>query len=715
MEAVFVLALLTVGAWLVSIERRLGRMESELRRRPARGPAPLTEATRDEATHVPLPPPPTYETWHPGDNSAGLASGRQLPHPTGGQLLAIAGGLFLLAGAVTFLVIAISNSWIRPGMQVGIGYVFGAALAATGMVTAGRRGDVASLVAVGTGLGIVQLATVAGVQVYDVVHPVPGLVAAVGSGVLAVGWAVRRDSVVLAAFGIVTALAAPLLVDAPVTHLTLALVAVALASSLTAVVARNWGWLAVLALLLTAPQLLSWAQAGAEDSSLTIVVTVAWWATMAAAAVGFDVAHRSAALRASSAGLLFLAAGSASLVLVVALGESHEAAGLLALVAGHLAVVAAMAIDRRRIPVGLTLWVAVVGCAVAALLVGEVVVGSGRVPFWAVEAVALFAVARRLADVRALVGAAAAGALATGAALIEADPTLLARGSPELGADLVAVGAVVAGAGAVLALATSRRWGPPSEPATDPTRRLPAVSASIAGGLLTLSGAYAATLVGTTLAAAPGRAVALAAVTAMALVACHHWPRGPLRAAAGLLLAATTLVVVGELATVDQIWTGSPDLLRSLGGLALVGVLGALAISQVRPAPQAAAEPALRVVGAWTLAAALLAAASVATVTLLTPGAGAVDSPNQGAQLALSLLWGVTGLGGIIVGLRRRQERVRRAGAGLVAVTAAKVLLVDTLSLEAIYRVGTLVGVGLVMLAGGFAYLRAVDAPDDDA
>jgi uncharacterized membrane protein len=49
---------------------------------------------------------------------------------------------------------------------------------------------------------------------------------------------------------------------------------------------------------------------------------------------------------------------------------------------------------------------------------------------------------------------------------------------------------------------------------------------------------------------------------------------------------------------------------------------------------------------------------------------------------------------------------LRRGALVLIAVTATKVFLYDLAELESLYRVGSLIGFGLLLLGGAFAYQR---------
>jgi uncharacterized membrane protein len=79
---------------------------------------------------------------------------------------------------------------------------------------------------------------------------------------------------------------------------------------------------------------------------------------------------------------------------------------------------------------------------------------------------------------------------------------------------------------------------------------------------------------------------------------------------------------------------------------------------------------------------------------------------HQRGQLLLSAFWGLTGLAALVLGLAREARALRLGGFALLGVAVVKVFLVDLATLESIYRVASFVALGLVLLAGAFAYQR---------
>ena len=85
-----------------------------------------------------------------------------------------------------------------------------------------------------------------------------------------------------------------------------------------------------------------------------------------------------------------------------------------------------------------------------------------------------------------------------------------------------------------------------------------------------------------------------------------------------------------------------------------------------------------------------------------------------GDQVALSALWGLAGVIALISGLRLELTRLRQAALGLLVVTIGKVFLYDLSTLTSIARVISFLVLGLLLLAGAFAYQRLRPPPQPD-
>jgi uncharacterized membrane protein len=148
----------------------------------------------------------------------------------------------------------------------------------------------------------------------------------------------------------------------------------------------------------------------------------------------------------------------------------------------------------------------------------------------------------------------------------------------------------------------------------------------------------------------------------------------------------------------DSLRNGVDDL-----GDALIG-LAAVAVACFSYARLATEDPLRR----WILdaagAGAVVYLASVAIVDQL--GVAPDGSPEQDGQVILSAVWSLAGLGALVYGLLYDDRRFRLGGLALLAIAVFKVFFYDLAELESIYRVLSFIALGLLLLAGAFAYQR---------
>jgi uncharacterized membrane protein len=83
-----------------------------------------------------------------------------------------------------------------------------------------------------------------------------------------------------------------------------------------------------------------------------------------------------------------------------------------------------------------------------------------------------------------------------------------------------------------------------------------------------------------------------------------------------------------------------------------------------------------------------------------------LEQARLGGRFALSLLWTLFATGLLAGGLGARSRPLFYAGYALFAVTALKVVLVDTATLHTLYRMLSFLALGLLLLAGAFLNLR---------
>ena len=159
----------------------------------------------------------------------------------------------------------------------------------------------------------------------------------------------------------------------------------------------------------------------------------------------------------------------------------------------------------------------------------------------------------------------------------------------------------------------------------------------------------------------------------------------------GLAAAHTLLIDAPPLALRD----GVDDLGSALLAIAATTV-AALAAARLSPEPL---DRMLALVGA-------VGVVYVPSVAIVDLTSGGELAPGQTPQVLLSAFWSATGLAAVVYGLARDDKRFRFGGLGLLGLAAAKVIVYDLKELDEIYRVLSFIALGLLLLAGAFAYQR---------
>jgi uncharacterized membrane protein len=361
--------------------------------------APAPAARRESA-----PPPQPGWTW--GD----------LDQFFSGRGLAWLGGLAILLGAIFFLGLAFTRGWIGPEARVAIGLVAGAVMIGGGSWCFGRREALFGHVLVAVGLGTLSVAAVAATRLYALVGPEVGLAGAFLVAVVAAVVAIRANSQVVAAYGLITTFAAPPLMGAGATTTTIAFLGAALVGTTTVALWRTWAWLPGLSFVLTAPQLALWVY-DSPTPALPVGLTVlgGFWLLNAVAAGGEEFRSRRQRLRASSATVL-LANAAFALAAGFALLDGNDARGgrglfLLILACAHALIGGYFLYDEGdRHPFGLLATGTGLACFTMAI---PIQFGGPVVPIaWAAEAVALTWVAAERRHGYSALAALALGGLA---------------------------------------------------------------------------------------------------------------------------------------------------------------------------------------------------------------------------------------------------------------------------------------------------------------
>jgi uncharacterized membrane protein len=604
----------------------------------------------------------------------------ELERAVSGRGLAWVGGLTLLLGALFFLSLAISRGWIGPEARVIIGLVAGIVVTVLGERLMRGGDQVLGPVLVAVGIGIWNLALVAGTRLYDFIPLWAALLGTAAGALVATAIAIRANAQVIALYGVVTALAAPLLFDVPAARTPMAFLTIVLAGSTAIALARGWAWVPPVAFVLSEIQFYAW-WLSADAAVWATVLTIASISLLhVIAATGIEVRASSGRPRLIAALLLLLNAVAYSTVGFGTLADERIRLGVY-LLAGVAAHVAAARFVLRREGAEAAFSRVALAIAVTLLTIAVPVVFDGPLVamVWAAEAFALVWLANRYRSADGFLAAAIVFGLAVwhlfsieyGASrpgiatpqgqgipfANEAGLTLLT-----LLAMLVAAGAIVReqwarvtiaviGFGlliavlpyelsglallagwsvlAVIALGSERFLAiSPDDLPLDPNRALLA-----ANGLK-----FAAAIAG---ALAIHRAVAyeMPVLTAVPMDARVPYVGQPVAAAAIIILAALAAMAVTKLSEV-----------REIAGSVAILVAAHLAAFELDPAP-AVAVWAMLAVGAWALqrrSRSTIRVYLATSVVLLTTGVavtlGYIAPPTRlfvsgGAQIDHPFLW----------------------------------------------------------------------------
>jgi len=115
-------------------------------------------------------------------------------------------------------------------------------------------------------------------------------------------------------------------------------------------------------------------------------------------------------------------------------------------------------------------------------------------------------------------------------------------------------------------------------------------------------------------------------------------------------------------------------------------------------------EPRTATVVGYLSAAGFVYLGSVAIIDVI--GDNASGEAREIGQSWMSAFWTATGLGAVVWGMVRRSWKARLGGLALLAVAIVKVWTYDLSELEELARALSFVALGLLLLAGAFAYQR---------
>jgi uncharacterized membrane protein len=392
-----------VEALLADVAERVARLEGQpaTPSRPV-APEPAPVAATPQA---PRPAPETTAQTAPTQPRHVLRPGETFEDLLGGRILAVVGGLAILIGVVFFLVIAVDRGWIGVEARVALAFAGSTLLLAAGVFLYERRGQTdAAVVAVATALASLYASLTYATAAKDVVGAEAGLLVAAIIGAAGAAIAVRWSSQIVAAFALLGALAAPVLVDSGTSSLALAFTSVALAATVAVLVWQRWGWLALGAFVLTAPQLAFWAD-DRDGLLLPLLVLALYWCAFILAAIGYELRVPTSKLRVSSASVLLLnAAFTAGLGWALIDDRSSSDGATTWILAVTVAYILLGAVGfRQRMSAEIAALLVAIGVALSGVTLALALDGPALVVGWSAEAVILTWVAGRTGEQRALV------------------------------------------------------------------------------------------------------------------------------------------------------------------------------------------------------------------------------------------------------------------------------------------------------------------------
>ena len=416
-------------------------------------PEPPTPMVRplEVATPVPPPPEPTAPVARPvrveqttRDQPATESDRPETSFEDllGGRILAWLGGLAIVVGVVFFLVIAVDRGWIGVEARVALAFAGSTILLAAGLFLYERRGQTeAAVAAVASALAALYASLTYATAVQEVIGQEAGLLVAGIVGGAGAAIAVRWRSQFVAALALLGALAAPVLVGGETTGLSLAFMVVALVATVGALLWQRWGWLALGAFLVSAPQLVYWSW-DRDDLLLPLAMLALYWCLFVVAAIGYELRVPIATLRVSSASVLLLNAALATALGWTLVDDRGSSQGATAWVLGVTVsyIVLGSFGFRRRMSTEIAALLVAVGVGLSGVTLALALDGPALVVGWSAEAVILAWVARRTGEQRALVFSVAfLGLAALHTVIDEAPPDSLIDGVADLPVAVAAV------------------------------------------------------------------------------------------------------------------------------------------------------------------------------------------------------------------------------------------------------------------------------------
>lgn len=185
---------------------------------------------------------------------------------------------------------------------------------------------------------------------------------------------------------------------------------------------------------------------------------------------------------------------------------------------------------------------------------------------------------------------------------------------------------------------------------------------------------------------------------------------GPIAAAASLMLAATLAKYV-SFDTFPRagglLWMDWPVVLNWQFGLGVALAAGVLLWRRLCIARSLVAWPGFATTASLTAALPVLWAGSIEIHRFFYgPAAPAWTDAYQGMHMGLSLWWGLYAAVLLALGFTFRRPALRYLAITMFAIVIVKVFLVDLAHIQMVYRVLSLMGLGVLLLCGSLLYHR---------
>ena len=235
---------------LFRLSQRLSAAERTLRLSPAAGPSrPAATAAAAPARAAAPPRPPRSASQPPVKRISDTFASWDWDWLVGGNWLARVGIVALVIGVGFFLKLAFDNDWIGETGRVVLGIVVGLALLAGGEYWQ-RKYPIWAQPLTGGGIAILYLSVFAAFALYDLIAPIPALGFFFLVTLAAAGLALKYESMAIAILGIVGGFITPVLLreQLPEQRLLLAYVLVLDLGVLGLASFRNWRWFTLLGL-----------------------------------------------------------------------------------------------------------------------------------------------------------------------------------------------------------------------------------------------------------------------------------------------------------------------------------------------------------------------------------------------------------------------------------------------------------------------------------